>query len=236
MCTRYVSPAARDIEAMWHVGRHNPWHGEQKEVFPSYLAPFIRAARETTEPERELVVGQWNLIPWFAKTPKQKYATANARSEELAAKATFKLPWARGQRCVVPAAAFFEPNWETGQHVPWRFRRTDGEHWGLAGLWNRWTDKSTGEIHESYTLLTLNADDHPIMRRMHRPDLSRPEHMQDKRSVVAIELEDVDTWLYGTQEEAQTLLKSPAQEALDALPMPKGVARTAAPASNDTLF
>ena len=148
---------------MWHVGRHNPWHGEQKEVFPGYVAPFIRAARESTEPERELVVGQWNLIPWFAKAPKQKYTTCNARSEELAGKPTFKLPWARGQRCVVPAATFFEPNWETGQHVPWRFRRTDGEHWGLAGLWNTWTDKSTGEIHESYTLLTLNADDHPTI-------------------------------------------------------------------------
>ena len=70
MCTRYVSPQARDIEGLWHVGRHNPWRGEQKEVFPGYQAPFIRAARHVTEPERELVIGQWNLIPWFAKAPK----------------------------------------------------------------------------------------------------------------------------------------------------------------------
>ena len=39
----------------------------------------------------------------------------------------------------------------------WRFGRADGQPWG-AGLWNTWTDKATGEMVESYTMLTLNAD------------------------------------------------------------------------------
>ena len=108
---------------------------------------------------------------------------------------------------------FFEPNWETGKHIPWRFRRTDDELWGLAGMWNTWTDKASGQIHESFTLLTINADHHPIMSRMHRPDRTRPADMQDKRSVIAIELEDVNSWLYGTQEEARALLRTPAQDA-----------------------
>ena len=213
MCTRYVSPEAADIERLWHVGRHNPWRGPRKEVFPGYLAPFIRASRHSAEPERELVVGQWNLIPWFAKESKQKFATCNARSEELASKASYKHPWARGQRCVIPAEAFYEPNWETGKHIPWRFRRSDGDPWGLAGMWSTWIDKATGEVHESYTMLTINADSHPLMRRMHRPDPKRPANMQDKRSVIPLELEDVDAWLYGTTAEASALLKVPGQAA-----------------------
>jgi hypothetical protein len=131
----------------------------------------VRAAREAPDAGRELVVGQWGLVPWFAKTPKLPYSTNNARAEELAAKATFKHPWARGQRCIIPAVSFDEPNWESGKNAWWRFRRADGRLWGLAGLWNTWTDKATGEIVESYTMLTLNADDHPLMRRMHKPDL-----------------------------------------------------------------
>lgn len=221
MCTRYVSPEAAAIERQWHVGRQNPWRAAPVEIFPGYQAPFIRAARDSVELARELVVGQWNLIPCFAKEPKQKFATCNARSEELMSKASYKQPWSRGQRCIVPAQAFFEPNWETGKHIPWRFQRTDGDPWGLAGMWSTWIDKISGEVHESYTLLTLNADDHPLMSRMHRPDLKRPPDKQDKRSVVALELEDVDTWLYGTTQEASALLRTPAQEALDALPMPK---------------
>jgi putative SOS response-associated peptidase YedK len=160
MCTRYISPEAGDIERLWNVGSRTPprW---ARDVFPRYLAPFIRAARDSATYERELVVGQWSLVPWFAKSPKLTFPTCNARSEELSAKASYKLPWARGQRCIIPAESFFEPCWETSKHVPWRFRRADGLPWGLAGLWNTWTDKETGEVVESYTMLTINADAHP---------------------------------------------------------------------------
>ena len=44
-------------------------------------------------------------------------------------------------------------NWETGRNVWWRFKRADGAPWSLAGLWNTWTDKTTGEVHESYTMI-----------------------------------------------------------------------------------
>lgn len=84
------------------------------------------------------------LIPFFAKTPKLTFSTNNARSEELASKATFKDPWRYGKRCIIPAVSFDEPNWETGHNVWWRFRRTDGAPWGLAGLWNIWTSGPTG--------------------------------------------------------------------------------------------
>lgn len=206
MCTRYIAPEVGDIERHWHVGGRSPLRWVQS-VYPNYQAPFIRAAHESAAYARELVVGQWALIPWFATTRKLKYPTCNARSEELSAKASYKLPWARGQRCIIPALAFFEPNWETGKHIPWRFRRADGEPWGLAGLWNRWTDKETGEVLESYTMLTLNADTHPLMNRMHKPDPKRPLNMQDKRSVVPIELEDVDTWLTAPVAQAAPLLR-----------------------------
>jgi putative SOS response-associated peptidase YedK len=206
MCTRYISPETGDIERLWHVGSRTPVRWAH-DVFPRYQAPFIRAARDSASYERELVVGQWSLVPWFAKTAKLPYPTCNARSEELAAKASYKLPWARGQRCIIPAESFFEPCWETGKHVPWRFRRADGLPWGLAGLWNTWTDKETGEVVESYTMLTINADAHPLMNRMHRPDPKRPPDMQDKRSVVPIAPEDVDAWLTAPSEQAAALVR-----------------------------
>jgi putative SOS response-associated peptidase YedK len=215
MCTRYISPEAGDIERHWQLGARNlvPW---PREVFPRYLGPFIRAARGVAHHERECVVGQWGLVPWFAKSPRLDFPTSNARAEELAAKASYKLPWARGQRCIIPAWQFFEPNWETGRHIPWRFRRADGRPWGLAGLWNTWTDKASGEIVESYTMLTLNADAHPLMKRMHRPDPKRPPGMQDKRSVVPIESEDVDLWLSAPLELAAQLVRLAPAEIFDA--------------------
>jgi putative SOS response-associated peptidase YedK len=217
VCTRYISPEAGDIERHWHVGARNTPHWA-REVFPGYTAAFIRAAAHTGEPE--LVVGQWGLIPWFAKARKLKFPTSNARSEELAQKASYKLPWARGQRCIIPALAFFEPNWESDKHVPWCFRQADGQPWGLAGLWNTWVDKGTGEVVESYTMLTLNADAHPLMNRMHKPDLQRAVHLQDKRSVVPIALADVHMWLTASPACAAQLVRLSPPETFDAAPAP----------------
>jgi putative SOS response-associated peptidase YedK len=205
------------MERHWHL-RHANKSWRLAEVFPRAPGPFIRAAHDSTEYRRELVIGQWGLIPWFAKTSKLAYSTNNARSEELSAKATFKHPWARGQRCIVPAVSFDEPCWESGRNQWWRFSRADGTPWGLAGLWNTWTDKTSGELVESYTLLTLNADAHPLMRRMHKPDPKLGPDQQDKRSVVAIEMADADQWLAGTVEEASALVKLPSIELFDAGP------------------
>lgn len=140
MCNRYTPPDEAEIERNWHVGNRNPQRWWDDVIVPRRQGPFIRRARGDRASSRELVVGQWGLIPWFAKAAKLSYATNNARSEELQAKASYKQPWVRGQRCIIPAADFDEPCWETGRNVWWRFRRADSMPWGLAGLWNTWID------------------------------------------------------------------------------------------------
>lgn len=218
MCNRYTPPALAEIEQEWAIGSRNPARWWDTVLFPRGQGPFLRRAHDDPGYSRELVVGQWGLIPWFAKEAKLPYQTNNARSEELAAKASYKQPWARGQRCIIPAADFDEPNWESGKNVWWRFRRADGRPWGLAGLWSTWTDKATGEVHESYTMLTINADAHPLMSRMHKPDPKLAVDKQDKRSVISIEPEDYDQWLAGSQSDAEALLKLAPVDAFDAGP------------------
>jgi putative SOS response-associated peptidase YedK len=222
MCNLYGSTKLAGIRKHWRPRNDLAWDGGI--VAPRKPGAFIRRAVDDAGYSRELVVGRWGLIPWFSKTADIKFSTNNARSEELGSKATFKHPWARGQRCIIPADWFDEPNWESGKNVWWRFRRADVEPWGLAGLWNTWTDKTTGEIHESYTMLTLHANSHPLMSRMHRPDLDPetkqplPFEQQDKRSVIPIEQADVDQWLAGTVQEAQELLRLAPVDVFDAGP------------------
>lgn len=216
MCNRYVSPTEAAIEREWAIGRANPNRWWNEVLFPQSTGPFIRRKRGDSGYSRELAAGKWGLIPWFAKEAKLKYQTNNARSEELAAKASYKLPWARGQRCIIPAESFDEPCWETGKNVWWRFKRADGTPWGLAGLWNVWVDPATGEEIESYTMLTINADAHPLMGRMHKPDPKLGPDQQDKRSVIPIEAGDVDQWLAGTMAQAQELLRLAPVEIFEA--------------------
>jgi len=208
MCTRYITPDQAAIERAWHIGRHNQirW---ATELFPRAHGPFLRLGAVEG---LDLVVGTWGLIPTWSKTPVLEYATVNCRSEEASGKPTFRDAWRNGQRCIIPALSFDEPCWETGKNVWWRFRRADAQPWGLAGLWNTWVDRSTGEMVESYTMLTVNADAHPIMRRMHKPDSKLPPDQQDKRSVVAIEAADADQWLQGNIDDARALLAPPAAD------------------------
>ena len=218
MCNRYAPPRPDDVLQRWQP-RRTPVDYPPGPLFPRAPGPFIRAACDSVDPQRELVVGQWALVPWFATTRTLAYSTNNARFETVERKASFKQSWLRGQRCIIPAAWFDEPCWETGRNVWWRFRRADSDPWGLAGLWNTWVDKATGELVESYTMLTLNADAHPLMRRMHKPDPKLGPDQQDKRSVVPIELHDVDTWLFGTMNEARELVKLPPVEMFAAEPL-----------------
>ena len=193
----------------WHVGDRQPWRAA--EVFPRAPGPFLRANKENLL-GRELVIDQWRLVPWFAKTLKLIYSTNNARFEEITTKPSFKSSRNYRNRCIIPAVSFDEPNWESGKNILSRFQRADGAPWGLVGLWNTWTDKTTGEVVESYTMPTLNANRHPLMNRMHKPDPKLRPGQQDKRSVVPIELDDVGTWLSGSQEAAAGLVRlAPAQ-------------------------
>jgi hypothetical protein len=68
-------------------------------------------------------------------------------------------------------------------------------------------------------MLTHNADHHPLMARMHKPDLKLPSDRQDKRNVIAIELADVDAWLLGPADEAASLVRVPEVGVIAAEPL-----------------
>ena len=210
MCTYYEVPGREQLVMHFADVPEQEWRDKMS---PLYRGPFLRAKGEA---ERKLVVGQWGMIPPNSKThiptgkDGKRLSTVNARREGMAKSWTYGGPWRKGQRCIIPAQLYVEPYWGTGKHIPWQFERADGEPWGLAGLWSEWTDPATGEVVASYTMITQNCDDVPVLNLMHRPDPKRPPDMQDKRTVVPLEKMDWDTWLHGTVEQAEALIKLPA--------------------------
>jgi len=162
--------------------------------------------------------GRWQLVPTnWPDIESYPYATNNARWEDkVRVSRTFKPAWVAGQRCVIPVRGFYEPCYETGSHVSWRFESNDGRPLGLAGLWNAWIDKTTGQVIDTYTMITINADDHPIMKRMHKPDPNDPE----KRMVAVLEPRDQQAWLFGSPAEAEQVIRQWPTEQIKATPIP----------------
>lgn len=205
MCNRYHPTRAEIIEAQWHFGEAATGDRNWRPgIGPWSTGPFIRA--KAGEPE--LVVGTWALIgDDYQKPINRARSTNNARFETVEKLKTYRGPWARGQRCLIPAMRFDYPNWESGKNEWWTFRRSDGDPWHLAGIWNTWVDPVSGEVFESYSMLTMNCDAHPLLKRFHKPDPEIPPESQDKRTVIPLEVEDYPTWLNGSIEQAAALVR-----------------------------
>lgn len=191
MCSHYQAMKDRERYRR-HFGVEPPDDLGKCDVWPGYVASFIRRPREAdvgddAVPEREAIAGQFGLIPHWATDPAIARRTYNARSETVAIKPSFRDAWRHGQRCIVPAESFFEPDWRTGKAIATRIERADGEPMGIAGLWSWWKSPK-GELLHSYTMLTINADQHPLMRLFHKPT-------DEKRMVVILPENRYDAWL-----------------------------------------
>jgi putative SOS response-associated peptidase YedK len=192
MCSHYQ--AIKDRERYFRkFGVYPPPHDYVEDMWPKYQGTFIRRPPEAGSGDeavagRESVAGRWGLVPWGTQDAARqlKLSTFNARSETAARSYTFGGAWRRAQHCIIPAEFIYEPDWRSGRHVPTRIGRADGEPLALAGLWDRW-DGPDGAV-LSYTMLTINADDHDFMRRFHRPG-------DEKRMVVVLRPQDYGAWL-----------------------------------------
>lgn len=75
-----------------------------------------------------------------------------------------------------------------------RIGLTDWQPYCVAGIWRRYED-ADGRTLISMSMLTVNADGHPVMSRMHKPN-------DEKRSVVILRPSDYDEWLHTKNAEA----------------------------------
>ena len=208
MCNLYAPCGPEKISMRFAVGA--PLGSYAATVAPLKPGPIVVPGRA--------LVAQWGLIPPHSPTRRpalpdgKPLSTNNARRERLATAASYRSAWLRGQRCIIPAESYDEPNWTSGKNVWWRFWRADGAPWALAGIWSEWTDPVSGEWVPSYSMLTQNCDGHPVLGLMHKPDPKLPHDQQDKRAVVSLEPADWDQWLNGSVEQAQALIRLPSAE------------------------
>ena len=174
------------------------------ETWQDYLAPFIR---HNQRGEREALVGAYSIIPKQKIAPGVKrFSTMNARAETVGQLRSYAKPWREGQLCLVPMQHFFEPNYENGKAERWRIGLHDMSDFAVAGLYREWrtpqpdasqindlqegsmVDENGDVLSFSFTQLTINADEHHVMRRFHKPG-------DEKRSLVILHQDDYDAWL-----------------------------------------
>jgi putative SOS response-associated peptidase YedK len=203
MCVNYTPTRAELLLALTGRAVDAPY---PRSAFPGYAAPIVRAVhtdQKTAEIGLEIRVdlASFGLIPAWSKDHLASRRTYNARAETVAEKPSYRSAWRRGQLCLVPMEQFFEPCWDTGKAVRWSIHRRDRQPFCAAAIWDCWTDPSSGEQTESFSLLTINADRHPIMGKFHRPG-------DEKRSLVVLAQPDWKQWLSASRLQATQLLNA----------------------------
>ena len=165
MCGRYDLNESPQMLALYFLLSAEPAAFSNADVRPTNTAPIICVM----DGRRLALPARWGLIPSWSKDEKIAQHTFNARAETLAEKPSFRAAFKR-RRCLVPASAFFEWRVVPGQTKKQRLRFTspDAHPLALAGLWDHWQRPETGELVESYTVITTSANDFmaPIHDRM----------------------------------------------------------------------
>ncbi len=200
MCTNYRAPGEDpgqselriDLGELW---RRTPW---DPEVYPDRAAPIVTA--EPAEPAgRRGVVAVFGFWPKRVQEARRAQArdagrpvpallaTVNARAETVGASRLYGAAWRDGQRCLIPARWIYEPNWETGRHVRFRIGLAGWRPFCVAGIWRAYANRD-GDTVIGMAMLTVSAEGHPVMSRMHRPG-------DEKRTVVVVRPDEYDEWL-----------------------------------------
>lgn len=200
MCGRFTETAKpKQVEKEFSVKI-----SDEKLFKPRYnIAPTqIISAVFETDGERIISGLKWGLIPHWSKDDSFASKLINARSETLAEKPSFRDAF-KHKRCIIPASGFYE--WDKkgkGAKQPFYFYLKDKDVFGFAGLWEEWLDKKTGELVETCTIITTEAN-----------EVLEPVH---DRMPVILKSKDYGEWLdvneNGTAKLEKLLAPFPAQE------------------------
>lgn len=143
---------------------------------------------------------KWGLVPSFVKDK----ATAdqlskmclNAMYETINEKPSFR-DSAKNKRCIIPATSFIEWQWTdlTKKNcVKQKYEiGLNNEIFSFAGLWSNWTNKETGEIMSTFSIITTPANQ--LMSEIHNnkkrmPLILRPDQEKDWLSGGNIEVDN----------------------------------------------
>lgn len=147
----------------------------------------------TNDKPNEIQFFHWGLIPHWVKDKTSAREIAgkclNARSESIFEKPSFRFA-AKDRRCIIPLSGYYEHFWfdRSGKtKVPYFIKRKDNRPLYMAGLWEAWVNKETGEEVNTCTILSTNANRKLSIVHNRNPD--------DPRMLVILDFEQIDQWL-----------------------------------------
>ncbi|WP_151959343.1 SOS response-associated peptidase [Acinetobacter bereziniae] len=185
MCSNYQFPTKEALSIL-DVEPDQLYLELKSHVYPGYHAPIIMR-------DFDLDVGKFGLLPSWAKDFKFSSHTYNARTETVAEKPSFRHAWKYSKFCLVPVQEFYEPKYIDRKAHWYTIKREDDQPFTVAAIYDDAVIKDSKV--RSFSMLTINADNHPFMKQFHAPT-------DEKRSIIVIPEEYRNDWLNADHEHA----------------------------------
>lgn len=156
MCAQFLIKARlRDLKERFGLTINLDSKNDLDQTWDERILPYKKApviVDKGRGPEVRLM--NFSLIPSWSKESRVKFATHNARLETIDEKPTWKGPF-QNHRCLVPLTDFIEPIY-TGEYAGNMVSFHTHKHKLLAaaGVWSEWVDKKSGEVLESFAIIT----------------------------------------------------------------------------------
>lgn len=116
----------------------------------------------TNEHPEEISLHSWGLIPSWVKNPneavKLSNQTFNANGETIFDKPAFKEP-ARNKRCLILLDGFYIHHYIDKAAFPYHVQLQSEQPFSVAGLWDEWVDRDSGQVKRTATIVTTAANE-----------------------------------------------------------------------------
>lgn len=165
MCFHYaLTKQKAEIEIQLGVS----WDDDWQPIYHASGFSFLKMPVITQRQPGQVQMFNWGLIPHWVKTKsdadKLKAQTLNARSETAFEKPSFR-SYIPNNRCLVIADGFFEWMDLQKKKYPHLIQMKDEKVFCFAGIYSSWVDKESGELINSFAILTTDAN--PMMAKIH---------------------------------------------------------------------
>lgn len=171
-----VNLVKEEIEDRYGVNFPDKYRYEPSYYYHAFSLPELTAICSGTPTVRSL---KWGLIPPWVRNAEDadeiRYKTFNARSESLKEKPSFSSSF-RSKRCLIPVRGFYEWQHVGKEKIPWYIYSVNNEMLTLAGLYSEWLNKESGELLNTFTIITTEANE--MMAEIHNSKKRMPAILQ----------------------------------------------------------
>jgi putative SOS response-associated peptidase YedK len=183
-----VAPKGATITLSGTTKQLDPINRPLQSGFSYHNWPIVKGSTENFTIEN----AHWELIaPWVkttqeAQAGREKFNTLNATAERLFESKLFK-PAALTHRCLVLSSGFYE--WRHYKPAgakkeiayPYFITLKEQPLFYMAGIYQPWTDKETGETMDTFSIVTTKANE--FMEQIHNKKKRMPTNLNATQAV-----------------------------------------------------